>query len=132
MDTHEIFNDSYARCQRNKQFFLIFYHHFWQKEQRFKEIFKGVDMERQVQMLKLSISMIMLASSSVQAKESVRRFGKAHGPGGIGVRPNDFDVWLDSLIETVQICDPRYNDEIAIAWRQCFKEGIAIMKKECL
>ncbi|MGR5065140.1 globin [Photobacterium sp. DNB22_13_2] len=132
MDTHEIFNDSYARCQRNNQFFFIFYRHFWQKEQRFKDIFQGVDLERQVQMLKLSISMIMLSSSSIQAREAIRRFGKAHGPDGIGVQPNDFEIWLDSLIETVQICDPRYNDEIADAWRECFKEGIAIMKQECL
>ncbi|PSU34058.1 globin [Photobacterium lutimaris] len=132
MDTHEIFNNSYARCQRNKQFFFIFYHHFWQKDQRFKNIFNGVDLERQVKMLKLSIAMIMLASSSEQAREGLRRFGKAHGPDGIGVRPDDFEVWLDSLIETVQICDPKFNDEIAMAWRQCFKEGIAIMKEECL
>ncbi|MCQ1060356.1 globin [Photobacterium sp. DNB23_23_1] len=132
MDTHEIFNDSYTRCLRNNQFFFIFYRHFWQQERRFKDLFQDVDLERQVQMLKLSISMIILASSSEQARESIRRFGKAHGPDGIGVQPNDFEVWLDSLIETVQICDPKYNDEIAFAWRECFKEGIAIMKQECL
>ncbi|KHT58075.1 hypothetical protein RJ45_25820 [Photobacterium gaetbulicola] len=131
MDTHEIFNDSYARCQRNKSFFLIFYRHFWQKEQRFEDLFKNVDMEQQIRMLKLSISMIMLASSSEPAREGIRRFGKIHGREGIGVQPNDFEVWLDSLIEAVSICDPKYNDEIDLAWRQCFKQGIAIMKEEC-
>lgn len=79
MDTHEIFNDSYERCQRNQQFFLIFYRRFWAKDERFKDIFKGVDMERQIRMLKLSISMIMLASTSDQAREGIRRYGKAMG-----------------------------------------------------
>ena len=132
MDTHEIFNDSYERCQRNQQFFLIFYRRFWAKDERFKDIFKGVDMERQIRMLKLSISMIMLASTSDQAREGIRRYGKAHGPDGIGVKPADFEIWLDSLIDTVRICDPKFNDEIALAWRDCFKAGIAIMKEECI
>ena len=132
MDTHEIFNDSYARCQRNQQFFFLFYRHFWSQDPRFADIFEGVDMERQIRMLKLSISMIMLASTSEQARESIRRYGKAHGPEGVGVKPEDFELWLDSLLETVRVCDPKFNDEIALAWRRCFNAGIAIMKEECL
>ena len=132
MDTHEIFNDSYARCQRNQQFFFLFYRHFWSQDPRFADIFEGVDMERQIRMLKLSISMIMLASTSEQARESIRRYGKAHGPEGVGVKPEDFELWLDSLLETVRVCDPKFNNEIALAWRRCFNAGIAIMKDECL
>lgn len=76
--------------------------------------------------------MIMLASTSEQARESIRRYGKAHGPEGVGVKPEDFELWLDSLLETVRVCDPKFNDEIALAWRRCFNAGIAIMKEECL
>ncbi|KLV07000.1 hypothetical protein ABT56_07590 [Photobacterium aquae] len=130
MDFHQIFNDSYQRCQRHPQFFQIFYRNFWQQEERFQKMFENVDMTRQIKMLKLSILMIMLASTSEEAKDNIRRYARRHGPDGIGAQPEDFDIWIDSLLKAVKECDTHYNSDIDKAWRTCFKTGMEIMKQE--
>ncbi|MDX1302180.1 MAG: globin [Photobacterium sp.] len=94
-------------------------------------MFANVDMGRQIKMLKASLIIIMLANTSGEARESVRKFGKRHGPEGLGVNPMDFDIWFDCLLSAVQICDPLYDDEVKQAWHACFNEGMEIMKKEC-
>ncbi|PSW21897.1 globin [Photobacterium sanctipauli] len=131
MDFHEQFNDSYERCLRHSNFFEVFYDLFFKRDEKFRQMFDGVDMQKQIKMIKASIVMILLASTSEQARESIRVFGQRHGPKGIGVNPVDFDIWLECLLEAVSMCDPRYNEAVKQAWTTCFKEGIAIMKEEC-
>jgi hypothetical protein len=36
-------------------------------------------------------------------------------------------VWLDCLIETVRQFDPKFNEEVATAWRAVFSKGIEFM-----
>lgn len=131
MNFHETFNDSYARCQKDPNFIILFYELFIEKDDRFRLLFSNVDMSKQYRMLKASISMIMLASTSAEARNYVKKLGKRHGPDGIGAEPLDFDIWLTSLLEAVKMCDYQYNSEIEQAWRKCFSLGIAIMKEEC-
>ena len=87
-------------------------------------------MQKQIKMLKASIIIILLATTSEAARDSVRVFGKRHGPDGIGATPLDYDIWLDCLLEAACICDPNYNPAVEQAWRECFSRGIAIMKEE--
>ncbi|WP_318924923.1 globin [Photobacterium sp.] len=131
MEFHERYNDSYARCLRNPRFLTIFYDIFCSRNDKFQLMFANVDMGRQIKMLKASLIIIMLANTSGEARESVRKFGKRHGPEGLGVNPMDFDIWFDCLLSAVQICDPLYDDEVKQAWHACFNEGMEIMKKEC-
>ncbi|UTV29768.1 globin [Photobacterium atrarenae] len=129
MDVHECFNNSYARCNENSQFFDIFYDKFCRQDRRFRQMFKGVDMLGQIRMLKASIAIILLAPSSEQARDSVRNFGKRHA--SIGVTADDFEIWLDCLLHTVSQCDPNYSPEVEAAWRQCFETGFNLMKEAC-
>lgn len=131
MDKQQIFNDSYQRCLLNKQFFKTFYDIFWQRDDKFRLMFEGVDMARQIKMLKLSIVLLLLSSSSDSAKDQFRSFAKNHGPDGVGASPIDFDIWLECLLITVRISDPKYDDNVETAWRDCFQTGLAIMKEEC-
>lgn len=131
MDIHEVFNDSYARCNQHPRFFETFYELFCQKDDKFRLMFANVDMHKQITMLKASITIILLAPISDSARESIRFFGKRHGPQGIGVSPLDYDIWLDCLLETVHQCDPYYTPDVEKAWRECFWLGIEIMKEEC-
>ncbi|KLV08122.1 globin [Photobacterium ganghwense] len=134
MHSHQIFNDSYRRCLKHERFFDVFYNIFWCRDERFRKMFKGVDMARQIKMLKFSISMLMLCATSANAREAIRLYGCRHGssgPGGIGATAADYDIWLDCLIDTVELCDPKFDESVAAAWRHCFASGIAIMKEEC-
>lgn len=131
MDIHEIFNNSYDRCNRNPRFMPLFYEHFFEKDETFRSMFTQVDMQKQMKMIKASLLIIMLAATSEQARETVKVFGKRHGPDGLGVKPLDIDLWFECLIDTIKECDPAYSQSVEQAWRQCFNEGITIMKAEC-
>lgn len=55
MNVIEVFNDSYERCVLSEHFFERFYAKFWSKGKSFRQKFEGVDMQKQVRMLKGSI-----------------------------------------------------------------------------
>lgn len=55
MNVIEVFNDSYERCVLSEYFFERFYAKFWSKGESFRQKFEGVDMQKQVRMLKGSI-----------------------------------------------------------------------------
>ncbi|PSW05180.1 hypothetical protein C9I89_10360 [Photobacterium lipolyticum] len=74
MEFHERYNDSYARCIRNPRFLTIFYERFCSRNDNFRLMFANVDMDRQIKMLKASLMIIMLANTSREARESVRKY----------------------------------------------------------
>lgn len=131
MDHHEVFNDSYLRCNENPEFFTLFYQIFWESSDHFREMFADTDMNHQIQMLRASLHILMLASVSTDAKELVKRFGVRHGTTGYGVKPKDLDIWFECMLQTVSICDRNWTPEVELAWRQCFAKGIEVMKAHC-
>ncbi|HHC7381553.1 TPA: globin [Vibrio parahaemolyticus] len=131
MNVIEVFNDSYERCVLSEHFFERFYAKFWSKGKSFRQKFEGVDMQKQVRMLKGSIVFFMMTDTSSDARKMMEKYGKKHGIGNIGIKPEDIDIWFESLLETVQECDYEYNSDVEKAWRACFKLGLEIMKREC-
>lgn len=133
MNYHESFNDSYERCNRNPQFFHLFYDIFRGKGEKYRQVLDRIEnIDNQIQMLNASIILIFMAPTSEQARMSVRQFGKRHGPKGIGVDLEDYDVWFESLLEAVKLCDSEYSEETEKVWTQYFALGMQIMKEECL
>ncbi|MCV5264539.1 globin, partial [Escherichia coli] len=71
-------------------------------------------------MLKGSIVFFMMTDTSSDARKMMEKYGKKHGIGNIGIKPEDIDIWFESLIETVRECDYEYNSDVEKAWRACF------------
>ncbi|MFT6905519.1 MAG: hypothetical protein ACJAS1_002175 [Oleiphilaceae bacterium] len=40
-----------------------------------------------------------------------------------------YDIWLDSLISTVEEFDPEFDNDIDQAWREVLAPGIAFIKE---
>ncbi|MGF1692135.1 globin [Photobacterium kagoshimensis] len=131
MDIIQLFNDSYDRCNRNDEFLDIFYTKFFEKGKRFKQMFDGVDMEKQTTMMKASLLIIMLASTSASARANVKKYALRHGKDGLGISEDDLSIWFTCLLEAVAICDPKFDERIDEAWRHCFADGLQIMREEC-
>ncbi|MGR5078209.1 globin [Photobacterium swingsii] len=131
MDVIQIFNDSYDRCNRNDEFLDIFYTKFFERGERFKRMFDGVDMTKQMTMMKASLLIIMLASTSASARTSVRVYALRHGKDGLGIHEEDLNIWFSCLLEAVASCDPYFNPHVEEAWRRCFEDGLQIMREEC-
>ena len=43
------------------------------------------------------------------------------------IPPDLYQLWLECLLKTVKKFDPRYCDDIELAWRMICSQGIAFM-----
>ncbi|GAL28986.1 hypothetical protein JCM19239_1721 [Vibrio variabilis] len=48
---------------------------------------------------------------------------------GLDISVKELDIWVDSLLATVAIYDPLWDQEIELAWRNVLALGIEIMKE---
>jgi len=123
----ELFNDSLDRCKRNPVFLKNFYTRFFLSSPEIPRFFKATNMQRQVEMLEASFYMVMAASQSPSAShEFLGHTVEAHQHRDIA--PHHYDLWLESLIATVEETDGKYDKNIENAWRTVMGIGIEYMK----
>ena len=128
MDT---FNESLERCQTDPHFLTLFYRKFVISNPEVQEKFSNTDMEYQKMMLHASLYMIMLATRNNDAAEAyLDRVAKRHSKSALDIRPELYDLWLETLIETVKEIDSIFNDDVENAWRTVMTFGIDYMKSK--
>jgi hemoglobin-like flavoprotein len=124
-----LFNDSLERCTARHDFLDRFYQRFSASSQEVAEKFRNTDFNTQKKLLKTSLYMIMLAAmGKPEAQEHLERIAQVHSRNGRGIRPELYDLWLNSLIGTVRDFDPGLNADTECAWRSMMASGIAFMK----
>jgi hypothetical protein len=57
----------------------------------------------------------------------LQRLAERHSKRGADIPPRLYGVWLDCLIETVRRFDPKFNENVAVAWRSVLSKGIEFM-----
>lgn len=132
-DTIQQFVDSYSRIGgrdlASSDFFDAFYRHFVGASPEVAEKFKDTDMARQREMLRLSLDhMVYFAIDKDETKE-IARVARIHNRTGADIPPHLYDLWLDSLLETVSKYDPDYSPAVEAAWREALLPAIDYMKQ---
>lgn len=132
-DTVQQFVDSYSRIGgrdlASSEFFDAFYRHFVGSSTEVAEKFRDTDMDRQREMLRLSLDhMVYFAIDKEETKEIARVAG-LHSKSNADIPPLLYDLWLDSLLETVSQFDPDYNHAVQMAWREALTPAIDYMKQ---
>ncbi len=126
------FRESYERAiesdSQQDQFFEAFYDGFISRSDDIAARFASTNMEQQKEMLYRSFRHMVDFSVQRQASDELRRIAERHSKSQIDIHPDLYDIWLDSLIETVQLFDPRFTEEIELAWRIVLAPGIVYMK----
>lgn len=126
------FNESYQRTMGSEsdreEFLDAFYDAFMSKSIEIAAKFAHTDMPRQRQMLYRSLRHMVDFSVQRQASEDLRKTAERHSASQLDVKPGLYDIWLDSLIETVQLFDPEFTEEIELAWRVVLAPGVVYMK----
>ena len=127
-----IFDESYERVLKikrgKKSFFDSFYEKFIQSSPIVKEHFKNTDMLHQKQMLKKSFYSLLVFYASNHADDYLEKTALVHSKHKHNISPELYDLWLENLIDTVKEYDPRFNEEIELAWRLVLSAGITYMK----
>jgi hemoglobin-like flavoprotein len=125
------FRESHDRAIKGKtgqdEFVDAFYEAFMSKSDEIAAKFARTDMQRQRKMLYRSLHYMVDFSVQRRASEDLRKVAERHSASQIGLEPHMYDLWLDSLIETVNLFDPLFTEEIELAWRVVLAPGIVYM-----
>ncbi len=114
---------SYHRCREDDKFVDTFYELFLAKSDDIARMFQHTDFKRQKLMLRESLLEMLCYDLGVDgSEEEILRL--AHRHNDLGVTPEMYAMWLDSLCQAVERHDPEYQPEIGQRWREAMQKGI--------
>jgi hemoglobin-like flavoprotein len=120
------FHDSFERCMKDPRFFDLFYERFLASSPEVAGKFRNTDFKRQKHVLRMSLFQVV--DVSVRRATNVaalRPLAVSHSRRKADIRPQLYDLWLDSLVATVEECDPLCTSSTERLWRQAFQPAIA-------
>jgi len=119
---------SYHRCRASDGFFDRFYERFLAKSPDIAHKFRHTDFKRQKLMLRESlISMLLFNHDVGTAREELERLGERHSRRQVDIAPYMYELWLDSLCETIAEHDPEFTPQLEAEWRSAMKAGIELL-----
>ena len=123
------FNDSLDRAEANSEFLSLFYAKFLAASPEVEQKFEGVDMRRQARMLMGSLRLILLAAQGdEEAKAQLESVAAKHSKSQANIDAELYDLWIDTLIETVEEIDPEFTRGVKQAWRDMMNFGVRCLK----
>jgi hypothetical protein len=128
-DELALFHDSLERCRQGGGFLDRFYDLFVQSSEEVAAKFRETDFRRQKRVLMASLySMMLSGEGHPEGLAHLRRIAILHDREHHAIRPELYDLWLDSLIRAVGECDPEFAPEIERVWRKLLLPGLSLMK----
>jgi hemoglobin-like flavoprotein len=124
----DVVDRSLQRCLCSGPRFLdLFYEKFMAASPAVREKFSRTDFVRQKRALRASLWMMLMAAEDEAGgpERYLALLADVHGARGIGAEL--YDLWLDSLLATVEECDPQHAPEVRDAWEQVMMVGIHYM-----
>jgi hemoglobin-like flavoprotein len=125
----QVVDDSLHRCAVNPAFLDLFYERFLASSPRVKEKFAKTDFARQKRALMASFHLMLLAAEDEEhgPEKYLRDIAAHHGKAQLDIGAQDYDLWLDSLLETIRECDPECDTEVEQAWEKVLSVGIGYL-----
>lgn len=120
------FEGSLQRCTSVPDFLDRFYETFLASAPEVREKFAHTDFVHQKRALRASFHLILLAASDREEgpETYLQKVAERHSRKGLDIGAAMYDLWLDSLLATIEACDPEYDARIAQAWERVMGVGI--------
>ena len=119
---------SFERCETTGGFAEIFYNLFLNCSPEIAPYFAKTDFERQRQVLRNSVQMMVTHDvAEPRMREMLDQLGQAHSRDEYNVLPRLYELWLDSICETVKMLDPEWDAELERRWRVRLRPGMQII-----
>ena len=121
---------SYGRCMITREtkevFFKTFYDKFLNSNSDIGEMFKDTQFDKQITMLKNAISMAILFAEKQDelARDVLTKIRNSHSKARRNVKPEYYDYWLISLMDTLKQCDPQFSVQLEAYWREMLQVTI--------
>jgi hemoglobin-like flavoprotein len=120
------FEASLERCSKHPAFLDQFYDCFLASSSKVREKFIQTNFPRQKKALRASFELLVLAAREGEGGPGAHlaSLAERHGASHLAIGAEYYDLWLDSLLTTVQACDPRYSPAVEKAWESVMGFGI--------
>ena len=132
MSYEKLFDKSYERVKtvikNDRSFFDAFYDRFIQSSAEVAQHFKHTDMQRQKKILEKSFYSLLIFYATNNANDYLEEIAIQHSKSALDINPGLYDLWLESLIETVKEYDDHFTPETELSWRLVLSVGITYMK----
>jgi len=121
-----VFEASLKRCEARPDFLDVFYENFLASSPEVASKFAGTDFARQKEMLRASFHHLLLVARDPKQGPVpyLEEIAVRHGAGQLAIGAHLYDLWLDSLLETVRSCDPECFPDVEAAWEEVMMVGI--------
>ena len=117
---------SYYRCRRDERFLDTFYDGFLSKSPTIAQMFAKTDFKFQKLVLRQSLlEMLCFDRGMSGTREEIERLGLHHKE--LGVTPEMYALWLDSLCEAIKKHDPCHTPALEQRWREAMLKSIEEM-----
>ena len=114
----DVFLQSLKRCTASDDFIIAFYNRFLSTSDEIRWMFRNTNFERQNRLLIKSLTLVASATcGDPEGLRELRERAETHDRRHLNIRPELYDLWLSSVIETAREHDRQWNDEIEDAWR---------------
>lgn len=127
------FVDSYARVgARDLEtggFLDSFYRRFIESSPVVAEKFRDTDMNRQREMLRISLDHMVYFAIDREETDEIARVAGVHSKSKSNIPGALYALWLDALLDTVSEFDPAYDESVHKAWRRALEPAVEYMKR---
>ena len=132
--TNAIFNSSFNRALGNPSFNHDFIQYFYKdllgSSGEIAALFKNTNMSAQKTMLHDSLNLMVEYYQSSELPIGMKRIAEVHSRQGRAIPERMYEIWLESLVDTLQAFDPEFNPAVEQAWREVLAPGIAFMQDQ--
>ncbi|MBR9912380.1 MAG: globin [Gammaproteobacteria bacterium] len=137
MDFIEEFKSSYERILGSsvgfksdtaEPFFDYFYQCFLASSPEVANAFRNTNMDAQKQMLKRSLIYSVGFLASKESYAHMEKMARKHGRHNLNIPAPLYELWLDCMLAAVAKFDPKYDDDVELAWRLALAPAITYMK----
>src|SRR5262245_29427908 len=98
MEAFQAVHESFDRCGESEAFYDTFYKVFLGKSPEIPPLFAHTDFKKQKLLLKATVGiMVRNRIDDERARLSLERVAETHSRKGLNIRPNLYELWLDSL-----------------------------------
>ena len=119
--------ESYGRCLVRGSLGLASRHYdlFVASHPDIQALFNASDPEEHKKTLRhMHTVLLMFGSGDRYAETALVRTARKHGPTGMDVHRDLYEMWAASLIEAVRECDPEFDPEVEEAWQDVVQNGV--------
>lgn len=130
LDRKDLFLSSLERCASSDGFIAAFYERFLATSDEVRELFQHTDFDRQRQLLLKSLRLIAAATAgSVEGLQELHERAESHDHHHLNIKPELYEFWRESLVETAEKFDEKWNGEIHDAWEAVLGHAISYMTR---